>query len=163
MILLHRHSEHLMHFGCPRELWQTCRVLRRRSELLGLFLQDVSDDVAGGSSLNQDIPASVGAGNEQQDGSPRPSQMPNELIEDLEREVKAEPEENMEEEDPDPTTAAVKRRRLLKGAQTTAEDFQKLFQLFEEVSQARLNDTVKESRSDVFNILHRVEQLGIKK
>jgi len=89
--------------------------------------------------------------------------MPNELIEDLEREVKAEPEENMEEEDPDPTTAAVKRRRLMKGAQTTAEDFQKLFQLFEEVSQARLNDTEKESRSDVFNILHRVEQLGIKK
>ena len=51
----------------------------------------------------------------------------------------------------------------MKGAQTTAEDFQKLFQLFEEVSQARLNDTEKESRSDVFNILHRVEQLGIKK
>ena len=82
VILLRRYSENLVHFGCPRELWQTCRVLRRRSEFLGLFVRDVSDDVAGGSSMNQEIPAAVNPGNEQ-----------------LEPEVKAEPEGEVAEEE----------------------------------------------------------------
>eukprot|EP00435_Cladocopium_sp_Y103_P017516 s1987_g4.t1 len=164
MILLHIHSGPLVHFGCSRELWQTCRALRRGSEILKLFVQDVCDDVVGGSSMNQETPATVDAGDEQQDEFPDLTPMLDEQKEELEPEVKAEPEEgadeeNMEEEDPDPTTAAVKRRRLMKGAQTTAEDFHKLFHSFEEVNQARLNNAEKESRSDVFNILNRVDQL----
>eukprot|EP00438_Fugacium_kawagutii_P027022 Skav232520 [mRNA] locus=scaffold1096:926666:934699:- [translate_table: standard] len=179
VILLRRYSENFMRLGCGHKFWQTCRVLHKRFARLGpsagvvdgasySLLCGLDDSQASEERSQQDeelhgheleASAAVGAA-----GGARPVLQPSQLEpsqpEPSQPSVKEEPGEGGPEEfdEENPLLAAVKKRRLMRGAATTRADFDNMFFQFDEhASELRLQQ--KDEASSNYTILSRVKEI----
>ena len=150
--LLQRHIEDLAAFTPCSALWHTCMAMKKQA----FFLP--AHDVYGGA-LDSSQPSQGRALSQDPDGAELPEPEP---AAQQEQQVK---EEDAEEGLPDdlddgndPLLTSVKKRRLMKGAQTTRIEFDNMFRQFEEWNQALALEE-KDVASSTDTILFRVDQL----
>ena len=154
MDVLMRHMEELVRLCRCHALWSTCKVMRRQA----LFFSDVLGGALDSSQpsqfreLSQELADAPEAAPEAQPCETQPAA--------AETQVKEEDYEDPDQCDDgdDPLLASVKKRRLMKGAQTTRSEFEDMFRQYHEWNEGLVHED-KDTAGTTDTILARVCEL----